>query len=114
MPVNNATMITSDRITSIRRSNTRDQRLLLEDVGERWVFVGNERANGVQAGWESTRETKGTGQLSQDRPVSTRVRRRRRAASLVLDAALQIGDRRLPLVGMRHGEDHVDARVVGH
>ena len=35
-----------------------------------------------------------------------------RATLLELDATLQVGDGALALVGVRHRQDHIDARVV--
>src|SRR5437879_6367840 len=42
MPVSRAKMMMSDRTTSITRSDTRDQHLRAQGIGDPWVLVGDE------------------------------------------------------------------------
>src|SRR5947209_3190045 len=102
MPVSKATMMTSDRTTSINRSNTREQHLLAQSVRKGRMFVGDERADDVDAHRRRT-DAELVRNPGHDGPIASGVLRRRRAALLVLQATLEVDQRCLALVGMSHG-----------
>src|SRR5712691_11801828 len=113
MPVSRAMMMTSDRTTSTTRSNTGDQRLLAHDGAQRGMFVDQQHPNRVQLG-RAAGNAELLSELADDAPVCASVGRRRRATLLVLEPTLEIGDRSLALVRMRHWHKNIDARVVVH
>src|SRR5919204_2317646 len=107
MPVSKAMMITSDRTTSTTRSNTGDQRLLSQHLAQRRMRIRHQGSNGLQlvrtAGY-----AKLLGNRAEHAPIRASVGRRRGATLLALDAALQIGDASLTLVGVGHRQKDVD------
>src|SRR5437763_12814270 len=111
MPVSRPKMMTSDRTTSTTTSNTGDERLLAQDVGQRGMLVGQQRPNRVQLAGAAG-DAKLLGERADNAPIRSSMRRWRRAALLALDATLQVGDRSLALVGVRHRQEHIDARVL--
>src|SRR4051794_5733938 len=111
MPVSRPKMMTSDRTSSTTRSNTGDERLLAQDVRQRGMLVGQQRPNRVQLAGAAG-DAKLLGEGADDAPIRSSVGRWRRATLLELDATLQVGDGALALVGVRHRQDHIDARVV--
>src|SRR5438132_5834367 len=102
MPVSRPMMMISERTTSISRSDTRDERLLEQEVRVGRMLVGDARADQLQviAGHHS--QSKARSELGDDGPVGARLGRGRRATLLVLHPPLQVGDTGLALVGMRH------------
>src|ERR1051326_6877102 len=79
MPVSSATMITSERTTSISTSDTRDQRLLGHDLGQVRMLIDDARADRPEIVAARHRHTEADAELDGDAPVGPSLYRRRRA-----------------------------------
>src|SRR5690348_3099664 len=90
MPVRRPMMMTSERTISIRRSNTRDQRLLAHDLAERWVLVDDALAQRFQVFATRHGHPESDADFGDDAPVGPRVDRRRGTALLVLDPTFEV------------------------
>src|SRR5579859_2117003 len=114
MPVSRAMMTTSERTTSIRTSDTRDQRLLAHDLAQVWVLVDDAFAQRLQAvaAWNGHAEP--DADLGGDATVGSRLRGWGRAALLVLNATFQVDQAGLALVRMAHRQHDVDVGEVWH
>src|SRR5262249_4211000 len=113
MPVSKATMITSERMTSMSSSDTRDQNLLALHRGQIRVVRHDALANCFQiVGGHG--DSQALPELGGNAPAGSAVHGLRRAAFLLLDSAFEVAHTGLALVGVRGGQHHVDARVVWH
>src|SRR5258708_35097332 len=113
MPVSKAMMMTSERTTSITTSNTREQHLLAQGLRKVRMFSADERTHDVDALRRRT-DAELLGDASHDGPVGSSMWRRHGATLLVLQPTFEVDQRCLALVGVGHGQDVVDPRVVGH
>src|SRR5207248_1101604 len=112
MPVSRAKMMINERTESSKISDTRDQRLHGERLGELRMLV-QQRATDVpelirRAHSKLLCEARG------DCPVRAGMQGRGSSAFLQLEATLEIGQTALALVGVRHRQDDFDTRIIRH